>query len=85
MSMHLDTTIYLQKEDKNFTTFSIKSLNCIHNTEALGLYCYLKSMPTHDWTIDELANHFNCCTEQIYLCINYLQNVGAVSQFNQGE
>lgn len=62
--------------DKKLPNFS-RTINTIHNTCALGLYCYLASQPPH-WKICRmhLRNHFNCGKLHLDRCFKYLQEIG---------
>lgn len=59
----------VSKNEGNFTTFPNKVLQNIHNMEALGLYCFLHSLP-HGWEF-----HKNHLRKHTQLGINKLNSL----------
>lgn len=56
------------------------ALKKIKKTSALGVYCFIASMP-QEWVISkkEIRDHFDCSSEHIDTCMKYLRELGFIS------
>ncbi len=79
MSIQKNAKNTLSHENGGFTTLINHSIQNIKHTGALGVYCYLASMPS-GWNIckKQLQNHFECGKLHINTCFKYLKEIGAI-------
>jgi hypothetical protein len=79
MSIEKNNKNSLLHEDGGFTTTLNSTIQNIKHTGALGLYCYLASLPTN-WEIckEHLQKHFGCGKAHINTCFKYLKEIGAI-------
>lgn len=79
MSIEKNTKNTLSHENGGFTTLINNSIQNIKHTGALGVYCYLASMPS-GWNIckKQLQNHFDCGRLHINTCFKHLKQIGAI-------
>lgn len=64
----------INKKNGNFTVLSNNVLQNLHDYEALGLYCYLSSLP-HEWEFykEQLRKHGDCGKEKINKLLKILE------------
>jgi hypothetical protein len=75
-----------EKEELGVTVIPNKSINDIHNMEALGFYIYLLGRPKK-WqpNVKQLKAHFECGEDKVYRVLNYLIAEGFISKTVQRE
>jgi hypothetical protein len=63
----------VRQENKSFTTLYNSVIQNITDAFALGVYCYLSSLP-HDWIVSkkQLMNHFNVGKDKISSTMSWL-------------
>lgn len=71
----------LNKSEGGFTTILNRIVQNIGSLEAVGLYCYLATMP-RDWTINikQIMNHFSIGKEKAYKVFNQLLELDLITK-----